>query len=150
MRTLYNKIAAKALIFAVLTSPLAVNAGEVEAEAASELLEAIQFEKVMDDAINASVQVVKQMDPNMSQHEANIRKFYEKHMSASTLRNDVIKIYSETFSVKELKDITAFYKTETGQKTLQKMPEVFQRSMQLAQSRVMQNMGELQQMLEKE
>ena len=71
-------------------------------------------------------------------------------MSAESLRKDVVEMYSEMFTAKELKDITAFYKTKTGQKTLEKLPEIMQRSMQLTQTRVMQNMGELQEMLAQE
>lgn len=150
MRRFYTQIIKNILIVAMLASPLMLMAGEAETQAANELLDTMHYEKVMDDAINASVQIVKQMDPNMGKHEATLRKFYEKHMSTASLRTDVIKIYSETFSAKELKDITAFYKTETGQKTLEKMPEIMQKSMQIAQTRVMQNMGKLQEMLAKE
>jgi hypothetical protein len=121
--------------------------GEAGRKAANELLEVTQFEKVMDDTINAAAQVVQQMDPKMSGHEAQIKAFYKKYMGADTLRDDVIDLYAEIFTEAELKDIIAFYKTKAGRKTLEKVPEIMQRSMQLAQTRIMQNMGELEKML---
>lgn len=138
------------LIAALFASPFMLTAGEPERKAANELLEASRFEKVMDDSINAAVQMVKQMDPKMSSHEATVRKFYKKYMSAESLRKEMIDLYAELFTEKELKEITAFYKTKTGQKALEKLPEIMQRSMQIAQTRVMQNMGELQRMLSEE
>ncbi len=83
----------------------------------------------------------------MVRHEAILRKFYAKYMSAETLRKDVIDLYSENFTEKELKEITAFYNTKAGQKALEKLPEIMKGSMQIAQTRVMQNMSELQNMI---
>lgn len=136
------------LAITVFIMPGLAVAGESSKEVASEFLEVMRFEKVMNDAIDASVQMVIQMNPEIAKHETQLRKFYDKYMSAKSLREDVITIYMETFSEKELKEIMAFYKTETGQKTLDKLPELVQRSMQIAQTRVMENMFELQKMLE--
>jgi len=135
------------LVTALLISPLMLTAGEGERRAANELLEVSQFEKMRNDSIDASIQMVKQMDPNMDSHEAALRQFYNKYMSAECLREDVINLYADVFTESELEEITAFYKTDTGQKSLEKLPELMQRSMQFAQTRVMENMSELQEML---
>ncbi|KAF3362678.1 hypothetical protein PHSC3_000917 [Chlamydiales bacterium STE3] len=147
---MYKNIVKSIVIIASFASPFMLTAGEAEREAASELLEVSHFEKVMDDSLNATVEMMKQIDPNMSSHEATIRKFYRKYMSAESLRNEMIDLYAEIFTEGELREITAFYKTETGQKSLEKLPELMQRAMQIGQTRVMQNMGELQRMLSEE
>ncbi len=142
MTKLYNNLIKNILIFALFASPLMLTAGEAEQRAANELLDTARFEKVMDGSINAAVQMLKQMDPKMDNHEATVRKFYNEHI-AESFRKDVVDMYAEIFTEKELKDITAFHKTRTGQKALEMMPEIMQRSMQIAQTRLMQNMGEL-------
>lgn len=146
----YQGIAWAVLAGALCTLPLHVSAGEAEQKAANELLDASHFNKMMDDSINASVQMIVQADPSMARHEDTLRKFYQKHMSGDSLRTDMVKLYAEVFTAKELNDITAFYKTPTGQKALQKLPEVMRGAMQLAQKHVMDNMEELQSMLEKD
>ena len=138
------------LVLTMVAAPLMLVANEASKQAANELLEVIRFEKLMNDSINGAVQTIKQMDPNMVKHETEIRDFYQKYMGAESLRKDVVDLYAETFTENELKDIVAFYKTKTGQKTLEKIPEIMQRSMKIGQTRVMQNMGELKQLVDKE
>jgi hypothetical protein len=144
---MYKNLVKSILIVVLFASPFMLKAGEAERKAANELLEISRFEKVMDNAVNAAVQMVKQMDPKMESHEAKVRKFYKKYMGAESLRKEVIDLYAEIFTEKELKEIIAFYKTKTGQKALEKLPELMKRSIRIAQTRVMQNMGELQKML---
>jgi hypothetical protein len=147
MKNIYKKFT-NILTVVLCAAPLLLMAGDAEEKAANELLDVTKFEKLMDDSINASVDMIKKMDPRMESHESTLREFYKKHMSAATLRKDVVNMYVEIFTAKEINDMIAFYKTETGQKMLFKSPEIIQRSMQLAQTRVMENMGELQKMLE--
>lgn len=151
MKKAWNQGIAWAILAGALCAlPLHVSAGEAEQKAANELLDASHFNKMMDDSINASVQMIVQANPSMASHEDTLRKFYQKHMSGDRLRTDMVKLYADMFTAKELNDITAFYKTPTGQKALQKLPEVMRGAMQLAQKHVMDNMEELQSMLEKD
>ncbi|MBS4169099.1 DUF2059 domain-containing protein [Parachlamydia sp. AcF125] len=150
MGKLYKGLIKHILIIAFFTSPLVLAAGKAEWQAANELLDTIHFEKMMEDSIDASIEMVKQMDPAMGEHEATLRKFYEKYMSAESLRQDILEMYCEIFTEKELKDIAAFYRSKTGQKALEKTPEIMQHSLHLAQTRVLQHMDELQQMLAQE
>ncbi|MGK5594800.1 MAG: DUF2059 domain-containing protein [Parachlamydiaceae bacterium] len=148
---MYKNIVKSILMIALFTSPLMLMAGEVERRAAAnELLDAIQFEKVMSDSIDASIQMLKQMDSSMDNYEVSIREFYSKYMSAESLHNEMVDLYAEFFSAQELKEMTAFYKTKTGQKALKRLPELMQRAMQIGQKRVMQHMDELQRMLSEE
>lgn len=135
------------LLSSLLAAPIALFAGEAEVKAANELLKVTDFEKLMDDAVETSVQVVKQMDPGMSQHEQALRTFYNKHLRSAELREEVVKIYANAFSADEIYDLITFYKTPTGKKALTKLPEIMQQSMQASQARVMDNIDELQQLL---
>lgn len=51
----------------------------------------------------------------------------------------IVDVYSRNFSEQEIDDILAFYKTETGQSMLKKMPIVMQESM-LASQHVIQKL----------
>lgn len=129
--------------------PLLASAAETKSETVNELLKVTHFDQLINESINASIDNLKKMLPGLANHEEELRAFYVQTMNPDLLRQDAIQIYSEVFTEQELKDLIAFYKTPTGQKALQKLPEIMQRSMQLAQERLMKNQGELFKLLEK-
>jgi uncharacterized protein len=52
-------------------------------------------------------------------------------------------IYDKNFTEPELRDIIAFYKTPTGQKSLKNMPEVMRESMDLTANLIAPQMGQI-------
>jgi uncharacterized protein len=52
----------------------------------------------------------------------------------SSLMNTMIKIYDDNFSHSEIKDLTTFYRTPTGRKTVALMPSIMQKSLSAGQS----------------
>lgn len=147
MNNIYKYLIKNVLILVFLTSPLALSAGEAECQAINELLDITNVNKIMNDTIDATIQMIISRSPvsaaEKANQEARLRKFYNKYMSLDSIRNDVILVYNETFTLEEIKDMIAFYKTKTGQKMIQKAPEVMQRAMLLATTRVMQHSNEL-------
>ncbi len=69
-------------------------------------------------------------------------------LSWKKLEPDFIKIYSETFSQEEIDGLIDFYKTPVGQSTIDKMPIVTDKSMQLMQQHMVQVMPKIMQALE--
>jgi hypothetical protein len=67
-----------------------------------------------------------------------------KQMTWESLKPDFIQIYSEVFTEQEIKDLTAFYKTPLGQKLIEKMPEVSEKSMLIMQKRMPAMMADMQ------
>ncbi len=66
-------------------------------------------------------------------------------MSWKKMQPMMVNVYDKHFNEQEIADMLAFYKTETGQKILQKMPVVMQESMQMSQSLVQDAMPKIQQ-----
>ena len=60
-----------------------------------------------------------------------------KELTWDFLKNDLITIYSETFTEQELKSVIKFYQSPTGKKIVSKTPELMKRSMEMTQKRVM-------------
>ena len=77
-------------------------------------------------------------------------KFFQKHMSWESLEFEFIYIYSQAFTAQELKELTAFYETPTGKKTIEKMPQLMAQGAQIGAARVQENMQELQAMIKEE
>ena len=73
-----------------------------------------------------------------------MREFFNKYLSFESLKADLAKLYLESFSVEEIKQLTAFYQTELGKQVGSQMPVLTQKSMLLGQQRVMEHMDELE------
>lgn len=65
------------------------------------------------------------------------------------MQNDILDLYMAEFSESELQDIIVFYRTPTGKKSLERMPQILAASMQIGQKYASSKEIFLQQRLEK-
>ena len=120
---------------------------ESHKKAAEKLLIQIGTDKILAQTIKNALNVQIQQQPSLAPYREVMLKFFEKHMGFESLKDDLIAIYVEAFTEDELNDIRAFYETPTGRKTLEKLPELSAKGSQLGQTRVQQNIQELQEMI---
>lgn len=73
--------------------------------------------------------------------------FMKDVMNWDDLKPEFIRIYAESFTVAELRDLSAFYKTPTGKKSLEKMPELMNKGMAMGQERMMTRQEDLQKLI---
>jgi hypothetical protein len=73
-----------------------------------------------------------------------MKSFLGKYMSWPSLKDDMVKIYMTEFTEPELKELTAFYNTPLGKKTVQKMPALMAKGAEMGQKRVQEHLPELQ------
>lgn len=67
-------------------------------------------------------------------HQKKFLQVMQENMSWKKMEPMMIEIYGRNFSTKEIDDMLAFYKTETGKSLIKKMPVVMQESMQISQT----------------
>jgi uncharacterized protein len=105
--------------------------------AAKELMQAMgidaQFDVVIETMTKGMGSALRQKQPGKAKEIDDVMtKMAAKFRSR---KNDIVEmtapLYAEKFSVAELKEIGAFYKTPIGQKLLKTQPEIMQRSMQM-------------------
>lgn len=143
----------KQLLFALTLWAAAsgVLADEARAvQAAESLLTAANMETLLDDSIDQALALQIQQNPQLAPFEPVLREFFRKHMSYESLKGDLIDIYTDSFTAAELDEITAFYRTDTGQKTVRLMPALMQRGAQMGLNRVQDNLDELETMIKAE
>ena len=116
----------------------------------AKLLDAMNMEDNYQVLIPQMLDIQLQQAPRMAPYKGIMLKFFSKYMTYESLKTDMIDIYTEAFTLQELKDINAFYQTPTGKKTITKMPELMCKGVQLTASRVQENIAELQQMIKAE
>ena len=73
-------------------------------------------------------------------YRVKLSEIMSQEMSWAKVKDDYIEVYAATFTVEELRDIVAFYKTPTGQAFIRKTPKLLEQSMQVAQ-RHLQNVA---------
>lgn len=88
------------------------SADDVKTALAIEYLELTKTSQIFDVTIDSYVGQLSAKQPQLDQEK--LRMFFESNMGWSVLKDPTIKIVSESFSESELKNINAFFKTESG------------------------------------
>ena len=137
------------LLLATVGSGAMAQSRTTHYKAAETLLLTMGTPKTVD--TNLQQMLTLQMDqlPAMKEAEVEVRSFFAKYMSWEALKEDMIKMYMEEFTEKELKDMTVFFKTPTGKKFAAKQSTLTMRGAQLGQSKIQPHLMELQQILQK-
>jgi hypothetical protein len=112
------------------------------------LFKTMHMDSLFTQTVHQMLELQLQQSPEFLPFEATMRAFFEKYLSWQSLKEDLIRIYAENFSLNEVNDLIAFYKTPTGQKAIQKIPELMNRGGRLGAQRVQENFPELQRMVE--
>lgn len=112
-------------------------------ESLEKMFELAQLEKILNLAIEETLAQQVKINPNLEPLMPTMRVFFEKYMSWQSLKPEMSKLYKEAFTKEEIDDLIDFYSTTTGQKLIEKNPELMQKGMQIGSERVQQNMNEL-------
>lgn len=140
------------IVVLCLFVPLAARAGEVSpshAQAAEELFRTMKFDTLLDQTIDTILKAQMAQKPELAKVQDVVRPFLAKYMSWESLKPQLVAIYTDAFTERELREINAFYKTPTGQKTITAMPALFQKGMAIGQKAVQDHLPELQEAIQK-
>jgi hypothetical protein len=130
---------------ALLLLPDLARADDASHKAAAEaLLNLMDMDKLMAKSVDQMLQMQVKQNPSIAPYEAQMKAFLNKYMSWASMKDDMVKIYVGEFTEPELKELTAFYKTPLGKKTVEKMPALMMKGAELSQNRIQAHMGELQ------
>ena len=140
MRRQFIKILGLMAITAFLSGPVQAQSEDADARAAArELITTMklgeQFKAMMPMNFNAFKPAFVQNRPDVDRDFDALVPILLEKMSARVkeLEDAVVVVYASNFSATELRDLTAFYKSPTGQKLLQKTPFVTQQTMAAGQ-----------------
>ncbi|MBB1345378.1 MULTISPECIES: DUF2059 domain-containing protein [unclassified Pseudoalteromonas] len=119
-----------------------------------ELINVMNLDSMVDSMYGQVEGMMKGMSDQMGvkpSEQAIFDKYYsdmttvlKTEMSWAKMQPMMVNVYDKHFSEQEIADMLAFYKTDTGQKILEKMPVVMQESMQMSQSLMKDAMPKIQ------
>ena len=87
-------------------------------------------------------------NPMMLPYRDVILEWFQKYFTWDTLGVEFAKLYKDTFTESEIREMTAFYKTPIGQKVLTKLPELTQKQMAIGSAIGQAHSRELQDMIQ--
>ncbi len=108
------------------------------------------MEKSLNQSVQQMVAIQLNQNPALAPYKQIMISFFDKHMSYSSLKTDLINLYANAFTESELKEINTFYQTPTGKKAIQQMPILMNQGGQIGAQRIKQNMPELEKLIKAE
>ena len=143
----FSKVVVLITARGVSSMSLADAASEKEAE---KLLNMVGTQEVMEQSMSQMLDIQLQQNPALAPYKGVMMEFLNENMSYESLKPELIKMYSEEFTSSELREINAFYSTDVGKKSIEKMPTLMMQGGQLGATRVQENIGDLQAMIQAE
>jgi uncharacterized protein len=116
-------------------------------KAARDLVRLVSGREIAKTGMEAMVKDIRS-DPDTAPYEDVFRAWYQKFFAENDAESEMVKLYMETFSEKELLEITAFYKTPAGRKAITALPELMTQAAEVGMRRTEEHRAELMEMLE--
>jgi len=118
-------------------------------EAALHVLDSSGVQAVMTAMIDVSLEAQVKQNPILKPYQNVLREFLTKYLSYEAIRDDLAKAYMDRFDELQLRQISAFYGTPTGQLAIKKLPELAQVGAVIGTKRVEEHQAELVEMIQK-
>lgn len=99
-----------------------------QAAAAQELFKALKLQSSLSDTANAMIDSEIGRNPGLTPYREVMVDWLKKYMTWEAMQPELTKMYTETFTEAELKQMAQFYSSPAGQKSLEKLPEMMQRT----------------------
>ncbi len=138
------------LLFFIMTSVGYAAPSASHRQAAEALLDVTGLKTSMDRMITQMVEMQLRQKPEMGPYRDILLQFFTKYLGFNSIKYDFVDIYTEEFNEQELRELTAFYNTPVGKKTITKLPILMQKGTQIGMSKVRLHQHELITMLQAE
>src|SRR5262245_8281684 len=115
------------------------------------VLDLIKLTKADQQMMTATENIADAMansNPMLAQFRDVLVEWTRKYMTWNEMLPHVVKLYKETFTESEIRELITFYQTPVGQKVLAKMPELTQKGFLIGNSIGQAHSAELRQMIE--
>jgi len=111
--------------------------------AARELMAASKVRETFDATLARMLSAQVQANPEMQQYEQVMRDFFDKYMKWDDMEPEFARVYAETYTEQEMRELTTFYRTPLGQRLVATTPNLAVRGAGISERRVQRHMPEL-------
>jgi hypothetical protein len=133
------------------SQPATIRADEASHRKAVEALFGLmEMDSLLSQSVDKMLEMQVQQNPQLVPYQAQMKAFLNKYMSWASLKDDMTKLYMAEFTESEINELTKFYQTPLGKKTVKKMPALMTKGAEIGQKRVQDHLPELQAALQGE
>lgn len=141
----------QAVMCALLLAFAGATRAEVDArEQAEALFEAIDMRAVVDQGVGVMLDAQIKQRPELAPYRNVLQPFFEKYMGYDALKDDLINLYTTTFTAKELREVRRFAETPAGYKVIFKMPGLMRQIAEIGTKRAQDHVSDLQKLIQDE
>jgi hypothetical protein len=108
--------------------PATAASSAASAAAAMELFKTMKLPTNIQDTAAAMIDSEVGRNPGLTPFRETMLTWLKKYMTWDAMVPQLTKLYTETFTDAELKQMATFYGSPAGQKSLEKLPELMQRT----------------------
>jgi uncharacterized protein len=116
---------------------------------AEKLLSLVSSPESQSQLIDSTLEQQIDANPQIAPYRDIMSAFLNKYLGYEAIKADIIKLYMANFTEKELDELIKFYESPIGRKSADLMPKLFQEGANIGQQKVTENLGELQEEIQK-
>lgn len=117
--------------------------------AAYRLFDSMHLKHIYGEIVQSATNGLIQREAKLKKVKTQIENFYKKYIGWSAVKEDLAKVYAKYYKASELDELTKFYKTDLGQKTLKLLPKISIEGRKLGYDKVMSHQNELKKIVDK-
>jgi hypothetical protein len=121
---------------------------ETHRAAALHALDASGMQTMMDDLIKVSLDQQLEQNPMLQPYREVMLGFLRKYLSYAAIRDELGELYLGKFDELQLRQLAAFYATDTGRVANSKIPELMKLGGEVGRRRVAEHQEELMKLLQ--
>lgn len=118
-------------------------------QAVRELFQVMGLERSAVAGATTMIDAQVQANPAIEPYRDVMVEWATRYLTWEAMVPAMTAIYQETFSEPEIREMIAFYRTTTGKKVLETLPDVMQRSADVGVALAQQHQGDLEKMVAK-
>lgn len=133
---------------AVAAAEDAAPVSETHYAAARELLATMNVAETLRATSEMAADTMIRQNPVLAPYRDVILEWQSSFLNWETLEASYVNLYAEAFTEQELREMTRFYRTPVGRKSLTKLPELMNKAAAIGESYARDNLPALQMMIE--
>lgn len=138
--------AAGRVVDSARTDTVTVSASRLAA--AHEVLRVMDMERQILSGVKTMLDAQLTAAPALRQYRDVMQAWAEKYLTWGVMGDRLARVYAQTFTERELRELTAFYRTPIGQKVARVTPALMQRGADVGAAVAQEHMAELESMIQ--
>ncbi|MGH9868726.1 MAG: DUF2059 domain-containing protein [Candidatus Polarisedimenticolia bacterium] len=146
-RRLSRRFLSVAILLACVLTPASAGKASSHDEAVLELFQVMGLERNAVAGAAAMIEAQVQANPDIEPYRDVMLEWAGRFLTWDAMAPDLTAVYKATFTEREVREMTAFYRTPTGKKVLETLPKLMQKGAEVGMNLARSHQKELETMV---